>query len=197
CLPAFPGRVRFRQRVRTALPSAPRNRGPFFGLVFPNGQGRRAAGALRLLRVKRAGVLLSLVGLLVGAGATAQSPESQNPEGAFRQADEVHAVPDVPTDILDKLGFETKFFTLKAGLAVLGDYTWFTQNAASLEQVGVQDDKAEFRSFRVMLHGTFRLFTEWQYMFSYEYKGFDHNDDDPNWAASDVYIQTRIAWLGQ
>jgi phosphate-selective porin len=153
---------------------------------------------LACLPVKGAGLLLSVVWLFVGTAALGQSPESQNPEGATpRPGDAPKAVPDVPGGFLDSLQLNTKYFTLRPGLAVLGDYTWFTQNAASLAQVGEQENKAEFRSFRVILHGTFRLFIDWQYLVSYEYKGFDHNDDDPDWAPSDVYIQTRIPWLGQ
>jgi hypothetical protein len=89
--------------------------------------------------MKRAALLAALAWMPVVA-AFAQSPESENPEGALAQPGDVtQVVPDVPSGLnLDALQINTESLTLKPGLAVLGDYTAFTQNAASIEQVGEQ-----------------------------------------------------------
>ena len=61
------------------------------------------------------------------------------------------------------------------------DYTSFTQDEASKEQVGVQEDKYEVRSLRANAYGYFELWRRWNYLFSYEYKGFDQVPGTADW----------------
>jgi phosphate-selective porin len=48
-----------------------------------------------------------------------------------------------------------------------------------------------------MARGYFELFRKWNYMASYEYKGFANNPGDPDWAATDLNISTEFAHVGK
>ena len=76
------------------------------------------------------------------------------------------------------------------------DYTDFGQDDESIQQVGVQDDAWQARSIRAMVRGHFDLWRKWNYVISYEYKGFD-KDSDANWSSTDISLSTDIAHLGQ
>jgi hypothetical protein len=47
-----------------------------------------------------------------------------------------------------------------------------------------------------MARGHFELWRDWKYLASYEYTGFDHTEDQPDWAVSDFYVSTELAALG-
>lgn len=126
--------------------------------------------------------------------AAAQSPESDlapDHPGALPDSS-TFAMPDLGDKLLDssQLVDEHKRYALKWGLAILpADYTSFTQDPTSVHQVGLQDDKHEVRSARLTARGYVDLGRQWDYVFSYEYKGFDQTST-ANWAASDVYVGT-------
>lgn len=135
--------------------------------------------------------------LWVALGAHAQSPESDlTPESAHRALDSsAFVIPDVSDKTLDatRIDPEHKRFSVKFGLVMLADYTSFRQDAASVAQVGEQLDKFEARSIRLMARGHFELLRDWNYMVSYEYNGFDRDDDRTNdWAATDFRISTDL-----
>ncbi len=71
------------------------------------------------------------------------------------------------------------------------DYTSFEQDARSKAQVGNQQDELEARSLRLSARGHFELFRTWNYMLSYEYKGFDQTSVD-DWNTTDVRISTLL-----
>src|SRR5262249_39848712 len=75
---------------------------------------------------------------------------------------------------------------------VIGDYTLFDQNAASLSQVGKQETGDNLRSFRVMMRGQVQFLGTWHYMVSGEYNGFDRQPGDPLWNGTDLWVWHRL-----
>ena len=150
--------------------------------------------------MRRVGALLAC-GLAMPAWCIAQSVESDVPAGSAhldKDASE-YGVPDVATDVLEAMSYEDPHdrFSAKLGVALLaGDYTTFDQDDASREQVGVQHDAFEARSLRAMVRGHFELFRTWNYLFSYEYNGFDKDSADPSWTTTDVRVSTSLGKFG-
>jgi phosphate-selective porin len=167
-----------RRRDRSSLPSAP-------------GRGILAAAFLAW----SAGAL--------PLSAHAQSIESDlTPEAeALVRGHEHYALPDADDQDLAKsmqIADPANRYSVKFGLALLpADYTTFSQDDDSKAQVGNQRDEFEARSLRLMARGYIDLFRRWNYMFSYEYKGFANNPGDPDWAATDLSLSTEIADLGK
>ncbi len=99
--------------------------------------------------------------LLAPASSNAQSLESDTApmRGQFEAEEppppaKPSIVPDIPTSFARKTQIRTKWFTLKPGLVLIEDYSAFTQDAASISQVGAQEDQWDPRSGRLMLSGT-------------------------------------------
>jgi phosphate-selective porin OprO and OprP len=131
-------------------------------------------------------------GLLPLAGF-AQSEESDLAPDYQPPADvETFAIPDVPDATLAAQNYENRRITMKLGLAVLADYTAFSQDANSLAQVGKQEDKSEFRSFRFMVRGDLKFLSDWKYFISAEYKGFGQNDGASDWSFGDVTLSHEL-----
>jgi phosphate-selective porin OprO and OprP len=138
--------------------------------------------------------------LLAIQPAFAQSVESDVAEGSEDLVKDAshYALPDVPDRDLQELQVEDRAdrFSAKFGLVLLpADYTTFRQDAASKAQVGNQKDEFEARSLRLMMRGHFELFRQWNYMLSYEYKGFDQSST-ADWNASDIKFWTDVGKLG-
>jgi len=135
---------------------------------------------------------------LVGIGTTsAQSVESDvTPESAgLVKADHDFAMSSIiPDATLETAKFEDEHdrFAVKFGFVVMPmDYTSFDQDARSKAQVGNQQDELEARSLRLSARGHFELFRTWNYMASYEYKGFDQTSTD-DWNVTDLRISTVV-----
>ncbi len=147
---------------------------------------------------RRAACRAAAVAALVhGAAALAQSEESQlTPEGAAEAQDASHfAMPDVPDATLASANIDPadKSYAVNFGAAILpADYTTFTQDQASKQQVGIQDDSYEVRSFRLSAFGYFELWRRWNYLLSYEYKGFDQIPGTANWQPTDIRFATKF-----
>jgi phosphate-selective porin len=138
---------------------------------------------------------LPVVALSWGAApARAQSVESDlTPEAAALAQDATaFAIPDISDGALATTRIEDPHdrFSVKFGIVALTDYTSFDQDDASVAQVGNQQDKFEIRAARLMARGHFEAWRRWNYVFSYEYKGFDQSSED-NWSATDVKISTE------
>jgi len=129
--------------------------------------------------------------------ARAQSVESDvTPESEYLvKGDHDFAMSSiVPDKTLEaaKIEDEHDRFSVKFGFVVMPmDYTSFDQDAASKEQVGNQQDELEARSLRLSARGFFELFRTWNYMLSYEYKGFDQTSTD-DWNTTDVRVSTVL-----
>ncbi|MEY2852880.1 MAG: hypothetical protein RL030_12 [Pseudomonadota bacterium] len=129
--------------------------------------------------------------------ASAQSVESDVPDGFVPNTPDAYFVPDFSQDVYKSTSHvdELDRFSIKLGLVALVDYTDFSQDNASIQQVGVQDDAWQARSIRFMARGHFEMWRKWNYVVSYEYKGFDKNSD-ANWSSTDITLATDIAHLG-
>jgi len=136
--------------------------------------------------------------LACGAGpAFAQSVESDvTPESAHLVKDSSeYALPQIVSDqSLQSMQYEDAHdrFSVKLGIVLLpADYTTFDQDADSKAQVGNQRDEFEARSLRLMARGHFEFFRKWNYVLSYEYKGFDQTST-ADWNATDIKVSTQL-----
>ena len=77
------------------------------------------------------------------------------------------------------------------------DYTWFTQDQASVDQVGVQEDDFDIRSARIMARGTIFAHSKHapRYLVAFEYRGFD-SDPDQTWNFTDVSLTFPLGRIG-
>jgi phosphate-selective porin OprO/OprP len=98
--------------------------------------------------------LLSLVALAGCAlGAYAQDPDTES-AGARSGAEDGppaaqdYVLPDIDTTELD---YEGERYSLRPIIAILADYTFFSQDDASLAQVGEQEDTPDLRAGRLGL----------------------------------------------
>jgi phosphate-selective porin len=107
-------------------------------------------------------------------------------------------VPDLPDTLLAKTAVRTRWFTLKWGAAPIVDYSSFSQDSASLEQVGRQEAAWQIRSGRIQARGTlFNTATHpWRYLLSFEYKGLD-TDPDVTWNFTDISLTIPAGALGE
>ena len=146
--------------------------------------------------VRRLAAWSALLAVAVASPAGAQSVESDVPaEAAHLVRDEASfVVPDVSDATLEELKVEDRHqrYQVKFGLVVMpADYTSFDQDAASKAQVGNQQDEFEARSLRLMARGYFELFRKWNYVVSYEYKGFDQSSPS-DWNVTDARLSTEL-----
>lgn len=146
--------------------------------------------------------VLAVLGSLAGAPlCMAQSPESElTPESEALAKDASHyAVPDVADKVLQSANTTSgsDSYSVKYGLVLLpADFTSFTQDDASKQQVGTQQDKFQVRSIRLMSYGYFELGRRWNYMVSYEYHGFDQIPDTANFQPADIRLATTFENVG-
>ena len=98
---------------------------------------------------------------------------------------------DIPTSFARKTQIRTRWFTLKPGLVLIEDYSAFTQDAASISQIGAQEDQWDPRSGRLMLSGTIGDSYKVRYLVAGEYKGFD-SDPEETWQVTDVSFTFTI-----
>jgi phosphate-selective porin OprO/OprP len=138
-------------------------------------------------------VTLAASVLVAGAAAAAaQTFDHPPPPDGYRPI-----VPDIPHAVEDATSIEHKWIKVHFGLAPIYDYTWLTQDEASVEQVGVQEDQGQWRSGRIQARGT--LFNHharpWRFLLSFEYRGFDSNPDE-TWTWTDVSLTVPVGPLG-
>ena len=147
----------------------------------------------RLARaVVRVGLLASVVAL--GAiDASGQTEDHPSPPEGYKPI-----IPDLPHSVHEETTLRESWGTLHLGAAPIFDYTWFSQDQDSVDQVGVQEDTHDWRSARVQMRGT--LFNNrshpWKFLVSFEYRGFD-TDPDNNWSWTDVSLTMPAGPLGE
>lgn len=144
------------------------------------------------VRLIAAGVLV--VGIL-GPGAPAaraQTDDNPPPREGYSPF-----IPDFSHGVEKETTLENHIFTLHLGLAPIFDYEWFSQDQASIEQVGVQDNAPDIRSARIQLRGNLfaRRQRPWKYLVSFEYRGFD-SDPDQDWNFTDWVLTIPTGPLG-
>jgi phosphate-selective porin OprO/OprP len=105
-----------------------------------------------------------------------------------------HAVPEL---VREDLEVKSRWFTMHLGLVPIFDYTWFTQDQASVDQVGVQEDDFDIRSARMMARGTIFAHSKHapRYLVAFEYRGFD-SDPDHTWNFTDVSMTFPLGTIG-
>lgn len=123
------------------------------------------------------------------ASAHAQSEESENApaRGEFEPApvpDVAFILPEAPRALTEKTQVRSKWFTLKVGFVLIADYTAFSQDAASVSQVGDQRDQWDDRAARLMLRGTLGKVN---YLVAGESKRFE-TDPETSWQMTDVSV---------
>ncbi len=141
--------------------------------------------------------LVTALALFGSVAAHAQSPESDVVEGSPEPPDpeEGYLVPDAPPQALTAANVEHSRFSIKLGLAIVFDYSWLDQDAASIAQVGEQRDTGEVRDARITTRGELRVFGDWRYQVTAQYRGFDrepHDTDD--WVFTDVNMARDFAF---
>jgi len=160
------------------------------GHPFPLSLGERAGVRASLISV----FAVLVMGLLSGTTARAQSEESELPPalGEFEAAplappEKPFFVPDVPPSVADQTQVRSRWFTLKPGVSAVFDYTAFSQDTASLSQVGKQEDQFQVRDLRLMLRGTIGTDHKVSYFAAGVYKGFD-TDPATTWEMIDLWF---------
>jgi phosphate-selective porin OprO and OprP len=140
-----------------------------------------------------AAVTLAAMWLACGMDARAQTEDLPAPEPGYSPA-----VPDiVPEAVLEKTKVDSRWFTLRLGLVPIFDYTWFTQDQASVGQVGLQENDFDIRSARIMARG--KIFASSKhaprYLVAFEYRGFD-SDPGQTWNFTDVSLTLPLGKVG-
>ncbi|MCK7522765.1 MAG: hypothetical protein MZV64_36320 [Ignavibacteriales bacterium] len=95
--------------------------------------------------------------------------------------------PDLPHGWEGKFRIETSVFTMRPGFAVIVDYTGFSQDAASVSQVGTQENQWAARAARLVFSGTIGGGYKVGYLIAGEYEGFE-SDPDTLWSLTDLSV---------
>ncbi len=144
----------------------------------------------RMLQLVRGTV--PAAGLLCGLHCPAQAAENgptvTNAQAqAEGPAEPRYIMPDLARALADRWEIKTGWFTLKFGEDIIVDYTAFTQDAASISQVGRQDNQWQAREVRLDAQGTFGSSYKVKYYINAAYNGFDA-DSQKNWNLIDLWL---------
>lgn len=86
-----------------------------------------------------------------------------------------YAVPDLASSTKQKVHVSLDWLVMKPQLVVIEDYTAFTQNSASIAQVGKQKDQWDSRGFRFLLAGSLGTSYKATYLLALNYNGLNNN----------------------
>ncbi|HTR02583.1 MAG TPA: porin [Thermoanaerobaculia bacterium] len=87
---------------------------------------------------------------------------------------------------------ETKAIALQLHVTLLEDGAFFSQNAASVSQVGDLPSTGEFRVDRLQLSGQLKAPFPWSFEVNAGYNGLDANSGDVNWTIADLWISVPL-----
>jgi phosphate-selective porin OprO and OprP len=127
-----------------------------------------------MLRFRLAVIPLFLLILLSAGRLAAQLSEPANQMSSTPLPAKNYLLPDIPAKWLTYNG---RLFSIKVSVAVLYDYTFLDQNAASREQVGVQNDAADLRAGRLMFSGQIKFRRPWSYVIAGDYNEVREPED--------------------
>lgn len=99
-----------------------------------------------------------------------------------------YLLPDIDPKFLT---YDGRVFSIKAGVALLYDYTFLSQDSASREQVGIQHDAADLRAGRVMLTGQIKFRRPWSYTLAADYNE-GRQPEDRLFDGLDAYVTTPL-----
>lgn len=148
-------------------------------------------------RLRSYSAAAAAVALFAAAVARGQSPESDLPPGAKPAPEPAsgYALPDASKDALTAANVDRDLFSIKLGFVMMLDYSSIGQDAASIDQVDVQHDKAELREMRITNRGDLRFFGGWQYQVNLQFKGLDRDPTDTgHWTLNDVSLTRDFAF---
>lgn len=131
-------------------------------------------------------------GLLCGLDSRAQPAESISSQtNAPLQAEAPqqprYIMPDLAMSLAKRWELKTSWFTLKFGESVAIDYTAFNQNAASISQVGEQQDQWQAREVRLSAAGYIGCGYQVKYYVNGAYNGFDTTQT--KWNLQDCWLE--------
>lgn len=126
------------------------------------------------------------------APAPARPPTIEAPN-LFRSGwrDTRYAIPDLAEDRVIIPRLNSRFLTIRPGIELILDRTGFSQDDASIAQVGRQADLLEVRSASLEFTGEFGPKRLFDYKVGVEYNGFDV-DPDTTWAVTDFNVAFSI-----
>lgn len=139
----------------------------------------------------RLAVLAGSQALVALAGAQENQSPSASPavaETAPPPAAPDYLFPDLPAKALV---YDGKHFTLKPIIAIVTDYTWFRQDAASLAQVGKQDNTFDLRAARLGVNLRSKSELEWGFTFTTDYQE-ERTRDDATWQIYDLKLDLPV-----
>jgi len=96
-----------------------------------------------------------------------------------------YAVPDLAPAAKKKAHLTLSWLVLKPQLVLIEDYDAFTQDSASVAQVGTQRDQWDSRAFRFLLAGTIGTSYKVSYLVAFNYNALNSNYVEP-WSWYDV-----------
>lgn len=73
--------------------------------------------------------------------------------------------------------YEGEWFSARLGGVIMGDVAGYSQDAASVQQVGDLNTETQLRNFRLTASGQIKFPQPWSYIVTGEYQGFDNGSD--------------------
>jgi phosphate-selective porin OprO/OprP len=106
--------------------------------------------------------------------------------------------PDIPRELARVPEYRGRYFSTLLGFVGLADYNAFSQDSASIAQVGPQRDQWDDRSARFILLGTIGPESyQTHYYVAYGWNGFDaHANGKKSWSFTDWIITAPVGPLG-
>jgi phosphate-selective porin OprO and OprP len=117
---------------------------------------------------------------------SAQAPQATTGGGAATAGVD-YVIPDLPLAKPKTPEQLADPFTFRVSLALLGDWTAFSQDETSIAQVGEQEDQFQLRSARLQFLGTIGSGYKVSYQLGAEYKGFAA-DPEYDWNFTDITL---------
>lgn len=96
--------------------------------------------------------------------------------------------------------FEGPWFSMRVSGMAMGDASGYSQNAASVGQVGNLDPGTQLRSFRLSANGLFKFDNPWSYIVTAEYRSFDRGSDSSSsepWQITDLAVTIPLDGIGR
>ena len=88
--------------------------------------------------------------------------------------------------------FSTDWVALQLHTTLMEDGALFSQNAASVSQVGAVADAQEFRVSRLQLNGQLTAPFPWSFEVNAGYNGLDQNNGEANWTIADLWVAVPL-----
>jgi phosphate-selective porin OprO/OprP len=127
--------------------------------------------------------------LLTGVPAWAEQVPIADPVQA--PVAPAYAIPDFKAVTRYIPSIETKYGSMKLGLELIGDFTGFSQDDASLTQVGQQFDQFQARSIAIDVSGQLGPYPSITYKLGLQYNGFNTNSTE-KWTVSDFAVNVDL-----